>query len=180
MSVSCEKISKVLGAWLDGEIKGREFDVIQLHVEQCPSCHAEKLRIERLQRSLAAALKAQASAVSWPSFWAGVARKVRDDGERREGRWRLPRWTALPGRWAWAVPLVVVGALAIVLGSRFLAGGRKGPLPSNLAAVESIDGHGFNVALLREAETKTTVIWLFLNEGEDEPASQIPVAATSR
>ncbi len=40
---------------------------------------------------------------------------------------------------------------------------------SNFASVESIDAHGRNVALLREDETKTTVIWLYQNqEGENE------------
>jgi sugar (pentulose or hexulose) kinase len=37
--------------------------------------------------------------------------------------------------------------------------------------VDSIDSHGHNVALLRENESKTTVIWLYQDqEGEDEAA----------
>jgi hypothetical protein len=37
----------------------------------------------------------------------------------------------------------------------------------NFAAVESIDAHGRNVALLREDKTKTTVIWLYQEEGDE-------------
>jgi hypothetical protein len=46
---------------------------------------------------------------------------------------------------------------------------RLGPPANSFTAVESIDAYGRNVALLREDETKTTVIWLYQNqEGEDE------------
>jgi hypothetical protein len=51
--------------------------------------------------------------------------------------------------------------------------------PTNVASVESIDGHGFNVALLREAKTKTTVIWLFENQENDEDTSVEPVSGNA-
>jgi hypothetical protein len=46
---------------------------------------------------------------------------------------------------------------------------------NNFATVESIDSHGRNVALLREDDSKTTVIWLYQNqEGDDEAAEETP------
>jgi hypothetical protein len=46
---------------------------------------------------------------------------------------------------------------------------------NNLATVESIDSYGRSVALLREDESKTTVIWLYQNpEGDDEAAEETP------
>jgi hypothetical protein len=44
--------------------------------------------------------------------------------------------------------------------------------------VESIDAHGRSVALLRENESKTTVIWLYQNEeGEMKLAKMAPSLA---
>jgi len=44
---------------------------------------------------------------------------------------------------------------------------------NNFAAVESIDAYGRNVALLRENETRTTVIWLYQNqEGDNESSGE--------
>jgi len=44
-----------------------------------------------------------------------------------------------------------------------------------IAAVDSIDAHGRNVALLREYDSKTTVIWLYEDqEGENETAEEPP------
>jgi hypothetical protein len=48
----------------------------------------------------------------------------------------------------------------------------RGRSQNNFAAVESIDAHGRNVALLREDNTKTTVIWLY--QEEDDDTSEAP------
>ncbi len=70
-----------------------------------------------------------------------------------------------PPRLAWAVPAAIVLILGLFSLQQYFPG------PTNQAAVESIDGHGFNVALLREAKTKTTVIWLFDNQESENEAS---------
>jgi hypothetical protein len=71
---------------------------------------------------------------------------------------------------AWAVPATIVIVLALLSLDSF----RKLVTPrNNFAAVESIDAHGRNVALWREDETKTTVIWLYHNqEGENESSGE--------
>jgi hypothetical protein len=57
----------------------------------------------------------------------------------------------------------------LVLGPLSLAKWPVGGQISNYASVESIDTHGRNVALLREDETNTTIIWLYQDpEGENE------------
>jgi hypothetical protein len=54
-----------------------------------------------------------------------------------------------------------------------LGGPRNSP-----ASVESIDTYGRSVALLREQETKTTVIWLYQDqEGENEAAEDTAKSA---
>ena len=57
----------------------------------------------------------------------------------------------------------------LVLGLLSLTKWPLGGQVNNYASVESIDTHGRNVALLREDETKTTIIWLYQDsEGENE------------
>src|ERR1051325_2312839 len=76
-------------------------------------------------------------------------------------------------RLAWAVPVAAVVLIALFSTVRY----SNWFAPTNLASVESIDGHGFNVALLREAKTKTTVIWLFENQETEDDNSVKPAAS---
>jgi hypothetical protein len=75
-----------------------------------------------------------------------------------------------PPQLAWAVPAVIVLLLLGVFSlESFWPGMRLAGQRNSFASVESIDAFGRNVAVLRENETKTTIIWLYQNqEGEDE------------
>jgi hypothetical protein len=175
----CEEIRRMLGPWLDGELGGSEAEQVRAHLEQCPACLAERSRLERIGASLKGILEKRASEVEFGAFWAGVRRRIEKKKPWHAG---LPDWIRLPlgpPRLAWAIPVVIVVLLAVFSLDQFLPGWRWTLGQTNLAAVESIDGHGLNVALFREAKTKTTVIWLFENqEGENEtstePASSDP------
>jgi len=168
----CEAIKKSLGAWLDGELDPGPAAEIQLHVQGCASCLEEKARLERLDSSLKKLLEANASQVDFKTFWAAISRRIADEKSwpTRVLEWMQPVFS--PRRLAWAVPATVVVIVAALSLDQFFPGwtwiGQ-----TNMASVESIDGHGFNVALLREAKTKTTVIWLFENqESEDETSGE--------
>jgi len=173
MTMDCESVRRTLGAWLDGEVSEKESREIRAHVEACPSCRAERSRLERLQFVLRAALEEGASKVTFESFWHGIERRISQGRVRHREFWDWLRPVILPRRLAWAIPVTVVCVLAVLFAEQFFFGLGWGPR-SNVAAVESIDGHGFNLALLRESETKTTVIWLFEDEDEeeDEPAPE--------
>jgi hypothetical protein len=70
-----------------------------------------------------------------------------------------------------AIIVLVIGALYI---GPVVPGWGVGATRNSFATVESIDGYGRNVALLREHESRTTVIWLYQNpEGENEAAGEI-------
>jgi anti-sigma factor RsiW len=168
----CEIIKKSLGAWMDGELDADRGAEIQLHVQGCASCLEEKARLERLDASLKRVLEANASRVDFKTFWAGVSQRI---AEEKSWPTRVLEWInplLYPRRLAWAVPATVM-VLVAVLSLDQLFPGWRGNGQANMASVESIDGHGFNVALLREAKTKTTVIWLFENqESEDETSGE--------
>lgn len=171
MRMDCESVRRTLGAWLDGEVGEKDSGEIQGHLEACLSCGAERDRLERLQFLLRTALEEGASKVTFESFWQGIERRISQERARGREIWDWLRPVILPRRLAWAIPLTVICVLAVLFGEQFLSELGWGPR-SNVAAVESIDGHGFNLALLRESETKTTVIWLFQDEEEDEPAPE--------
>ena len=169
---NCEEIKKSLGAWLDGELDAAGAAAVHLHVQGCASCLDEKARLERLDVSLKRLLEANASQVDFKTFWAGVSRRIADDNSKswsaRVLEWMQPVFS--PRRLAWAVPAAVAALVAVLSLDQFFPAWR-GNGQTNMASVESIDGHGFNVALLREAKTKTTVIWLFENQESDDEVS---------
>jgi hypothetical protein len=170
--MDCEAIKRSLGTWLDGEIGLLEGEAIQRHLEVCPSCVGEKTRLERLETALKSVLEERASGVAFEPFWGGVRRRIQEKGSWhvRLLDWATPAFSSQ--RLAWAVPLIIILLLGLFSLEDFFPGWIWGPGKSNLTAVESIDSHGFNVALFRESNTKTIVIWLFQDEEEEESSGK--------
>jgi predicted anti-sigma-YlaC factor YlaD len=162
----CERIRASLNRWLDGELSGSDAEVIHLHLENCPLCEAERRQLEKLQSSLKSLLLSNVAPIAFEPFWDGVRERITVKRSWHEDIIEWARSTfARPGL-AWTVPAVIAILLAVFSLDSFW---KLGAQRNNFAAVESIDAHGRNVALLREDETKTTVIWLYQNqEGEDE------------
>ena len=108
--------------------------------------------------------------LAFEPFWAGVQERITKKRSWREAVMEWVRSTFAGPGLAWTVPAVIVVLLAVFSLDSFW---KLGSQRNNFAAVESIDAHGRNVALLREDETKTTVIWLYQNqEGEDESSGE--------
>ena len=171
MMTDCANIQERLGAWLDGESNRVEGERVELHLQQCPLCLGEKSRIERLGAALKNTLEAEAANLPFGPFWAGVHARIVDEQSWQERVFDWFRLTLTPPRLAWAIPAVILLLLGVLSLDRFVPGLGFGQ--TNLASVESIDGHGMNVALLRESKTKSTVIWLFEDhEGETESAAE--------
>jgi hypothetical protein len=167
----CADINQALGAWLDGELKTSDAENVRRHVANCVACAREQSRLVKLDAALKTALTPAVEIAVQP-FWRGIQERI--DQKRpwttMFGDWLRARWVA-PSL-AWAVPAAIVIILAFFSVDNYWPGWR-GAQRDNFAAVESIDAHGRDVALLREDETKTTVIWLFQNqEGDDETAPE--------
>jgi hypothetical protein len=159
-----------LGRWLDGELSGSDAEVIHLHLENCPLCDAERCQLEKLQSSLKSLLLSNVAPIDFESFWNGVRERIK---AKRSWHEDVVEWArsafGRPGL-VWTVPAAIAILLAVFSLDSFW---KLGAQRNNFAAVESIDAHGRNVALLREDETKTTVIWLYQNqEGEDESSGE--------
>lgn len=172
MMRDCETIQRSLGAWLDGESGDFEPQEIQEHLERCPSCLMEKERLEKLQIALEQVLRANASEVAFEPFWHELQRRISE--EKIPWHARLLDWARpvlYPQRLAWVVPVVIVFLLGVFSVEQFFPGWIWGSKREPRTVVDSIDGHGLNVALFREFESRTTVIWLFEDHEEEDEAS---------
>jgi anti-sigma factor RsiW len=167
---SCEHIEQSLGVWLDGELSLAEAEVIRRHLESCTQCDGKRRQLEKLNTSLKSVLDSNLPQLALEPFWRGLQERI---AEKRAWHQEVTEWfqsaLARPAV-AWAVPVVIT----IILGVLSVDSFRKLATPrNNFAAVESIDAHGRNVALWREDETKTTVIWLYHNqEGENDSSGE--------
>ncbi|HWO43929.1 MAG TPA: zf-HC2 domain-containing protein [Candidatus Eisenbacteria bacterium] len=162
----CENVRGFLGAFLDGELPPGESQSVERHVRQCPVCRSERERLDRLNTALREALGAGGE-VAWDPFWRGLERRL-----EAKRRWpaTMAEWLEsafAPAKLAWAIPLVLVALIGLLSLESVPPIGRRDR--NSFAAVESINAYGQNVALFRDSETRTTVIWLEQNqEGQDE------------
>jgi anti-sigma factor RsiW len=170
MKKQCEEIEKLLGAWLDRELNQFEAERVESHLQECDACFKEKQQLERIQDSLKRALELRASGLAFEPFWREVRRRILEQKPWYAELWDWIRFSLYAPRLTWAIPLVIVGLLGVLTVEQFVPGLGLGPARSNVA-VESIDGHGLNVAVFRESKTKTTVIWLFENQEDEQESS---------
>lgn len=166
----CQLVRESLGVWLDGELSESEAEVIRLHLEGCVACAEERRQLERLHSSLRSLWLSNVPKIDFEPFWHGVRERINEKRSRRETVLEWARSVLAGPRLAWALAAGILGLLGVLSWDSFW---RPGPQQNNFATVESIDAHGRNVALLREDETRTTVIWLYQNqEGEDESSGK--------
>lgn len=168
----CENIRESIGRWLDGELSPTESEAAREHVLACAVCAETRRQFQKIDTTLKSVLAAEAARVEFTPFWREVQRRV-----NRKRAWYadLLDWSrallAAP-RVAWAVPAVIALLLGLFSLDSYWSGWRFGASRNSFAAVDSIDAHGRSVALLRENETKTTVIWLYEDQEVEHEAAE--------
>jgi Putative zinc-finger len=163
----CENIRESIGSWLDGELSAAESESVRSHLASCTDCGEAQRRLERMHLALKAALTSQSPQIEFTSFWRGVERRINEKRTWYEDLLDGSRRLFTAPRVAWMVP-AVIGLLLVLISMDYVPfrGSRN-----SFASVESIDAYGRSVALLRQPETRTTVIWLYQDqEGENETA----------
>lgn len=168
----CERIERMLEPWLDGELSGTDVALVREHVGGCPRCGAAQQRSERLGAALSRVLVADAPKLEFAPFWHGIERRIHEHTPwHQELVDRARGWFPAP-RAAWAIPALIAVLIGVFSYESYFPLGKP---RNNLATVESIDSYGRSVALLREDESKTTVIWLYQTpEGDDEAVEETP------
>jgi hypothetical protein len=170
----CAEIKDSIGAWLDGELKGKRAETVRSHVETCAACSEERRQLARLDFAVKAVLEAEAESVGATPLWSDVRQRIEAKSSPSHGPWleRIISAFSAPS-FAWAVPAVIVLLIGVLYFDLFTYMWPIGAPRNNFAIVESIDAYGRNVALLREHDSKTTVIWLYQSpDNEDEDASE--------
>lgn len=173
----CENIRESIGRWLDGELGPSESESVRSHVADCAQCRQAQLQLEKIQSELKRALFSEAQKIDFLPFWRAVQLRIAEKRAWYADALDWGRGLVTAPRAAWAVPVIIALLLAVLsLDSYFL--GWRGARNS-FATVESIDAYERNVALLRENESKTTVIWLYQdqegdNEATDDSAKSAP------
>jgi predicted anti-sigma-YlaC factor YlaD len=165
----CDSVRESIGTWLDGELNAAESEAVRVHVDGCVDCARTQRQLESIQRTLKQVLAAEAAQIEFLPFWHDVQRRINHKKPWHEEL--LDRASGLfsAARTAWAIPVVILLLLGIFSLDSDWSTWRFGATRNSFASVDSIDSHGHNVALLRENESKTTVIWLYQDqEGEDE------------
>ena len=169
MNVCEDKVASI-ERWLDGELSGAESESLRVHMAACAGCSEARRRLEKLQSTLSGALLSEAQRVDFMPFWRAVQLRIDEKRSWYQDALDWMRGVLPTSRLAWVVPAVIGLLLAGVSLESYWRGGRNA-----FATVESIDAYGRNVALLREYDTKTTVIWLYQEqEGENEAAETAP------
>lgn len=169
----CEAIGALIGRWLDGELSETDSERVRLHVGSCADCAETQRQLVKLDSTLKRVLVEDTAPIEFLPFWREVQQRI---NQKRSWHEDLRVWIGdflTAPRIAWGVPAVIVVILGLWSFDSYLPSWRFGAGRNSFASVESIDAHGRNVALLRENETKTTVIWLYQNEeGENETAEE--------
>jgi len=164
----CEDKVASIERWLDGELSGAESESLRVHMVACAGCSEARRRLEKLQSTLTDVLLSDAQPVDFMPFWRAVQLRINEKRPWYQDALDWMRGVLPASRLAWVVPAVIALLLAGVSLESYWRGGRNA-----FATVESIDAYGRNVALLREYDTKTTVIWLYQDqEGENEAAEE--------
>jgi hypothetical protein len=171
---TCAEIKQSIGAWLDRELSGARADAVRLHLESCTACAEEQRQLAKLDVTIRAVLESEATLLDTRSFWHDLRQRIE---VKRPWHGKLADWTGATFRapsFAWMVPGVILLLIGGLYFDLFSPDWVPRPAPRHFTSVESIDAYGRNVALLREYETKTTVIWLYQNpDGEDEASGDV-------
>jgi hypothetical protein len=167
----CETIRQQIDRWLDGELVPTESETVRAHVGGCGECGEVRRQLEKLQLLLRSELASEAARVQFMPFWREVQQRINQKRPWHVDLIDRVRDSVTAPRVAWVVPVAIMLVLVALSLNSYLPGWRFGGARNNFASVESIDAYGRDVALLREDDTKTTVIWLYQNEeGENEAA----------
>ena len=168
----CESRIEAIERWVDGELNDAEAESLHAHVAACAECGEARQRLEKIQQTLQGALLAEAQKLDFQPFWRAVQVRINEKQPWHREAFEWVRSVFPASRAAWAVPAVIALLLAAISLESYLPFWRSAGRNS-FATVESIDAYGRNVALLREYDTKTTVIWLYQDqEGENDAAEE--------
>jgi hypothetical protein len=162
--MNCRETRPLLPLFFDGELEARQMRAVALHSTRCSDCEGALRRLERLQDVLAAEVSAELDGIDLGRVWTGVASRL--DVTRGRGVLGWKRWWEMPDlRWIRPAPTLAALAAACLL-AVFLWQWNAARPPAELAStdnsaiLDSVESNVGSLAVLREPETNTMVLWI--------------------
>jgi len=168
--MNCRETRPLLPLFFDGELEPRQMRAVALHSTRCVECEGELRQLESVQELVVAHITAAVEEIDLSQVWAGVAPRlaVRPPGLLvRLRTW----WDEREFAWPVRAPLFAAAALAAVLA--VAVWWRDAPSPNaeiatrvdNTAVLDSVQSSVDSVALVTDAETNTTLLWIMDDAG---------------
>jgi len=172
--MNCREAQPLLQLFVDGELDARQMRGVALHSARCNGCEQDLRFLESCQDAVTEYVTAAVEEVDLGRVWSGIAPRLRHRSTPLGARlWEW--WAEVDARSMLRVPAYAGAAAALVLAANVWQGqGTKNgddsfaqkptrPLPirfDNSAVVRSIKSEAAEVAMLREPETNTLVLWV--------------------
>lgn len=173
--MTCRETRPLLPLFFDGELEARQMRAVALHSTRCAECEQELRSLEHLQESLAAHVSALVDEVDLSRVWAGVAPRLTARapslGERVRTWWaeRESGWSVRGPAFA---SLATAALVALVVASQWPAADPRSEVAEALARIDnsakldSMQSSVDSVALVTDAETNTTLLWIMDDAGQ--------------
>jgi len=168
--MNCRETKPLLPLFFDGELEARQMRAVALHSTRCSDCEDELRQFERLQDAVAVHVSAMVEEIDLSQVWAGVAprlsrrapsllQRARSWWDEQEFGWLLrgPAFAAVAG--------LTLLALAMWQSGEPVT---RQPIASrvdNSAVLDSVQTGVDSVALVTDAETNTTLLWIMDEAG---------------
>jgi anti-sigma factor RsiW len=167
--MTCRETRPLLPLFFDGELEARQMRTVALHSTRCVECESELRQLERLQEALTSHVTALADEVDLSQVWAGVAPRLMPRRSSLAQRWRA-WWEEHPVSWAARGPaFAAIGVAALLALAIWQMQGTEIAKDiariDNSAVLDSVQSSVDSVALVTDAETNTTLLWIMDDAG---------------
>jgi anti-sigma factor RsiW len=176
--MSCRDTRPLLPLFFDGQLDPRQMRSVALHSTRCLECEGELRQLERLQEAVASHISALVDDVDLSQIWAGVAPRLEARVPSLAQRLRT-WWSERERGWMFRGPAFAAAAVAILVAVVMWMQYEDPQLThqiasrvDNSAVLDSVQSNADSVALVTDAETNTTLLWVM-----DDTAGQADQAA---
>ncbi|MGD9765335.1 MAG: anti-sigma factor [Candidatus Binatia bacterium] len=166
--MTCRESRPLLPLFFDGELEARQMRAVALHSTRCPECEGELRALEHLQEAVATHISSLIDEVDLRQVWSGVAPRLATRAPSLRERWRAWR-EERPFGWGVRGPAFAAMAVGALLAVVILRGdppqtpvGARPALAKvdNSAKLDSMQSSVDSVAVVTDAETNTTLLWI--------------------
>lgn len=169
--MTCRETLPLLPLFFDGELEARQMRAVALHSTRCAECERELRSLERLQESIAVHVGALVDEIDLSRVWAGVAPRLAPRAPAFGDRVRA-WWAEWEAGWGLRGPafagLAMAGLIAVGVVTQWPGPGPKverdvrgrSARIDNSVKLDSMQSSVDSVALVTDAETNTTLLWI--------------------